>query len=64
MEPSTIQATLHHIYENHFTLVVLAVIIFIGLLKLYFRGTQYNIPNVDLKGKYAIVTGGNSGIGA
>ncbi len=34
------------------------------LLKLYFRGGRFSIPKVDLSGKYAVVTGGNSGIGA
>jgi hypothetical protein len=33
-------------------------------LKKYFNGGSFNIPNINLKGKNAIVTGGNSGIGA
>jgi short-subunit dehydrogenase len=40
------------------TLVVLV------LLKRYFSGGVFNIPKVDLSDKYAVVTGGNSGIGA
>lgn len=44
-------------------LLLIAVPIVV-LLKLYFRGGQYTIPKVDLTGKYAVVTGGNSGIGA
>lgn len=44
--------------------LLLIVIPLIVILKLYFRGGQYTIPKVDLSGKYAVVTGGNSGIGA
>lgn len=38
--------------------------VIIVILKAYFRGGQFNVPEIDLTGKYAIVTGGNSGIGA
>lgn len=34
------------------------------LLKAFFRGGQFTVPKIDLAGKYAVVTGGNSGIGA
>lgn len=40
------------------------IVIALVLLKKYFSGGVFNIPNVDLSDKYAIVTGGNSGIGA
>jgi short-subunit dehydrogenase len=39
-------------------------VIVLILLKKYFSGGVFNIPNVDLSDKYAVVTGGNSGIGA
>jgi hypothetical protein len=43
--------------------VVLIVILVIG--KLFFNGGTYKIPaGTSLVGKYAVVTGGNSGIGA
>jgi NADPH:quinone reductase-like Zn-dependent oxidoreductase len=44
-----------------FSAVFLAILV---VLKNHFRGGQFNIPKVDLSGKYAVVTGGNSGIGA
>ena len=34
------------------------------LLKIYFSGGVYRERKIDLKGKYAVITGGNSGIGA
>lgn len=40
------------------------ILIVLVLLKKYFSGGVFNIPNVDLTDKYAVVTGGNSGIGA
>jgi hypothetical protein len=39
-------------------------IVVVVILKTYLRGGQFKIPNVDLTGKFAVVTGGNSGIGA
>lgn len=44
-----------------FTAIAIVILI---LLKSFFRGGQFDIPKIDLTGKYAIVTGGNSGIGA
>ena len=38
--------------------------VLVVLLKSYFRGGQFNITEADLSKKCAIVTGGNSGIGA
>lgn len=43
------------------TLLVVAPLIF--LLDKYFSGQPYKGPLKDLKGKYAIITGGSSGIG-
>lgn len=40
------------------------IVIVLILFKKYFSGGVFNIPNVDLSDKYAVVTGGNSGIGA
>ena len=40
------------------------IVIVLVLFKKYFGGGAFNIPNVDLADKYAVVTGGNSGIGA
>ena len=40
------------------------ILILLSLLKKYFSGGVFNIPNTDLSDKYAVVTGGNSGIGA
>lgn len=40
------------------------ILIILALLKKYFSGGVFNIPDTDLSGKYAVVTGGNSGIGA
>ena len=34
------------------------------LLKKYFNGGVFGIDSIDLKGKFAVITGGNSGIGA
>ena len=34
------------------------------LLKQYFNGGVYQQKNINLKGKFAVITGGNSGIGA
>jgi NAD(P)-dependent dehydrogenase (short-subunit alcohol dehydrogenase family) len=42
------------------SILVLAVLV----LKAFFRGGHFKVPKVDLAGKYAVVTGGNSGIGA
>ena len=47
--------------------VLIATVVFatiIALLKKYFNGGSFSIPNISLKGKTAVVTGGNSGIGA
>ena len=47
--------------------VLIATVFFvtiIALLKKYFNGGSFSIPNISLKGKTAVVTGGNSGIGA
>lgn len=40
------------------------IVIVLVLLKKYLSGGVFNIPNVDLSDKFAVVTGGNSGIGA
>lgn len=44
--------------------VGLGIIVILFIIKRYFSGGQYKQKNVDLTGKYAVVTGGNSGIGA
>lgn len=38
------------------------IVTVIALLKMYFRGTNCSVKR-DLKGKVAVVTGGNTGIG-
>lgn len=43
--------------------IALAVMSVIFLLKKYFSGGVFIVPSVDLSDKYAIVTGGSSGIG-
>lgn len=46
-------------------LIYTPVLVFVlALTKMYFRGARFTIPKDDLTGKYAVVTGGNSGIGA
>lgn len=45
-------------------LVCILIIIILFFLKRYFNGGVFNSPKIDLSGKYAVVTGGNSGIGA
>jgi hypothetical protein len=41
------------------------VILLLYTTKAFFNGATYLIPNgASLHGKYAVVTGGNSGIGA
>jgi hypothetical protein len=43
----------------------IAIILALFALKIYFNGAVYEIPKeTSLVGKYAVVTGGNSGIGA
>jgi hypothetical protein len=49
---------------SDFLTKTLTFVIVVVLLKRYFRGGQFALPEVDLQGKYAVVTGGNSGIGA
>lgn len=45
--------------------ISIAVIFVLFALKIYFNGGVYDIPKgTSLAGKYAVVTGGNSGIGA
>lgn len=45
-----------------FLIVVLAAgVIFIA--NRYFSGTMYAVPKIDLKDKFAVITGGNTGIG-
>ena len=45
--------------------MVAAVLLLLILLKQYFNGGWFNIPKtLSLKGKRAVITGGNSGIGA
>ena len=45
-------------------LIATAFITLLVLLKKYVNGGTFSIPNISLKGKTAVVTGGNSGIGA
>ena len=45
------------------TVAVIGLAIGLYFFKKYVDGPPYNVPPYDLKGKYAIVTGGNSGIG-
>lgn len=40
------------------------VTVLLVLLKKYFNGGVFGVDSIDLKGKYAVITGGNSGIGA
>ena len=40
------------------------VIFLLVLVKKYFSGTMCDIKEVNLQGKYEVITGGNSGIGA
>ena len=39
-------------------------LIIVILIKRYVNGPSHNYSHLCLKGKYAIITGGNSGIGA
>ncbi len=40
------------------------MLLVLALIKWYFRGGRFTVPQVDLSGSFAVVTGGNSGIGA
>ena len=44
-------------------MAVIGLAIGLYFFKKYVDGPPYNVPPYDLKGKYAIITGGNSGIG-
>ena len=44
--------------------LAIATIVLLVLLKKYFNGGLFKYNTVELNGKYAVVTGGNSGIGA
>lgn len=44
--------------------IIFVVIALLVAVKLYFNGGIFKLTKVDLSGKTAIVTGGNSGIGA
>ena len=48
----------------NYVLIALTVTTILVLLKKFFNGGVCNITTLDLKGKYAVITGGNSGIGA
>ena len=43
--------------------VIVGIIIIVALLKIIFRGKYFTGVRPNLSGYYAIVTGGNSGIG-
>jgi NAD(P)-dependent dehydrogenase (short-subunit alcohol dehydrogenase family) len=43
---------------------VAVVIVALYFIKQHFRGGKYRHQDIDLKGKTAVITGGNSGIGA
>ena len=42
---------------------MLLVIVGLYYFKKWVDGPRYLVPSLDLKGKYAVVTGGNTGIG-
>jgi len=44
--------------------IAVLVVIVLVLLKQHFNGGICSITEVNLQGKYAVITGGNSGIGA
>ena len=48
------------------TILIVSFVAVIGIIaiKKFFNGGSFNTPNINLKGKNAVVTGGNSGIGA
>jgi hypothetical protein len=49
--------------SNTIIYLIPILIILLRVLKRYFSGPTFNTSAYDLKGKYAVVTGGNSGIG-
>jgi len=51
--------------QENWLLIVGLIVTIIAIIKLkkYFSGVVYIIPNIDITGKNAIVTGGSSGIG-
>jgi len=63
--PDLPQATTQHCLLNtHCLAMGLGIIVLLVIIKKYFSGGQYKQRNIDLTGKHALVTGGNSGIGA
>ena len=49
---------------TYFLLIAGAVVLVLCLIKYHFRGGKYHQDQIDLSGKNALITGGNSGIGA
>ncbi len=49
--------------QHEILLTILIAFIAFYFIKRFMNGTMFNTQAYNLKGKYAVVTGGNSGIG-
>lgn len=48
--------------QNYLIPAIVGIIVLV-LLRKFFKGGVFKISGINLKGKYAIITGGNTGIG-
>ena len=53
--------------EGMFSLSYVVLIVIGGVVLIFFKrfvdGPRYKVPDVDLRGRVAVITGGNGGIG-
>ena len=56
------QDTIQHTYPLTVA-IILSIAIFVYIFKRYVDGPEFKVDSYDLKGKTAVITGGNGGIG-